>query len=227
MSIHDLPLSQVNAEALDALVANAVAESRHLDYKERLPGDSDADKRELLADVTAFANTAGGDLIYGVRERRKGGATGEPDAIIGLPDVLLDEVKLRLDSILRTGMEPRIPGLVLHPVSRGPKPPCLVIRVPRSPHGIHMVTFKGASRFYGRGAAGRFELDWGQIRAGFLQAEGAHERVRRFREERVLRLLAGETPILMGAGPKVIFHALPLNSLDVWPVFLTLIDHSA
>jgi predicted HTH transcriptional regulator len=64
-----------------------VAESRVLDYKERLPGDSDADKREMLADVTAFANSAGGDLIYGVKERRKCGATGEPEAVVGLPDI--------------------------------------------------------------------------------------------------------------------------------------------
>jgi len=226
MSIHHLPLTQVNAALLDELIANTVAESRVLDYKERLPGDSDADKRELLADVTAFANSAGGDLIYGVKERRKGGATGEPEAVVGLPDVVLDEAMLRLDATLRTGMDPRIPGLVLHPVLRAPgAPPCLVIRIPRSPHGIHMVTYKGSSRFYGRGAAGRFELDWGQIRSGFLQAEGAHERVRRFREERVLRLLAGETPIPMGASPKVIFHALPLNALDVWPVFQTLTEN--
>ena len=67
-------------------------------------------------------------------------------------------------------------------------------------------------------------MDWGQIRNGFLQAEGAHERVRRFREERVLRLLAGETPIPMGDSAKVIVHALPLNALDVWPVFQTLTD---
>src|SRR5262249_37198972 len=103
--------------------------------------------------------------------------------------------------------------------------PCLIVRIPRSPHGIHMVTYKGSSRFYGRGAAGRFELDWGQIRSGFLQAEGAHERVRRFREERVLRLLAGETPIPMGVSPKVIFPALPLNALDVWSTFLALSDN--
>jgi len=226
MSIHDLPLSEVNAEALDALVANAVAENRYLDYKERLPGDGDADKRELLADVTAFANSAGGDLIHGIRERRKGSkATGEPEVVVGLPDIVLDEVMLRLDATLRTGMDPRIPGLVLHPVLRPLGPPCLVIRIPRSPHGIHMVTYKGSSRFYGRGTNGCFELDWGQIRSGFLQAEGAHERIRRFREERVLRLLAGETPIQMGDSAKVIFHALPLNGLDVWPVFQTLSDH--
>jgi hypothetical protein len=58
VSIRNLPLSQVNAALLDELVTNAVAESRVLDYKERLPGASDADKRELLGDVTAFAKTA-------------------------------------------------------------------------------------------------------------------------------------------------------------------------
>jgi hypothetical protein len=200
-----------------------VAESRYLDYKERLPGDSDEDKRELLADVTAFANTAGGDLLYGVRERREENrATGEPEAIVGLPGVNLDQATLRLDNVLRDGMEPRIPGLTFHVVARDPDPPCLIIRVPKSPLGLHMVTYKGLSRFHGRGASGRFVLDWGQIRAGFLEAQTAQERLKRFRLERVTRQLAGETPIPTGDGPKIIFHALPLNPSDVLATFLTL-----
>src|SRR6266511_1348956 len=94
MSIHGIPLGQVNAALLESLRENAVAESRQLDYKERLPGERDDDKRELLGDVTALANTAGGDLIYGVRERRDAqGATGEPEAIVGLPGVNLDQAK--------------------------------------------------------------------------------------------------------------------------------------
>jgi hypothetical protein len=48
------------------LRTNGVAEGRQLDYKEQLPISSDDDKREFLGDVTSFANTAGGDLIYGV-----------------------------------------------------------------------------------------------------------------------------------------------------------------
>lgn len=219
VSIHNLPLGQVDAACLESLRANAVAESRHLDYKERLPGDSDEDKREFLADVTSFANTAGGDLVFGVRERRDADkkATGEPQAIVGLPGVNLDQDKLRLDAMLRDGVEPRIPGVALHTVPRGTDPPCLVIRVPKTPLGVHMVIYKGLSRFYGRGASGRFQLDWGQIRAGFLEAETAQERVRRFRVDRVARVLSGETPIAMGPGPKVIFHALPLTPTEVWP----------
>ena len=223
MSIQNVPLGQVDAALLQGLVENAVPESRYLDYKETLTIGSDAEKRDVLGDVTAFANTAGGDLIYGIEEHRENGKqTGIPAAVVGLSNIILDEVLLRLDGMLRTGMEPRIPGLVIHPVPRPGAEPCVVIRVPRSPRGIHMVTYKGSSRFYGRSTNGRFELDWGQIRNGFLQAEGAHERVRRFREERVFRLLAGETPIPMAAGRKVIVHALPLDPLAVWPVFETL-----
>lgn len=226
MSIHDRPLTQVNAALLDELLANAVAESRLLDYKETLPGDSDKEKRDLLADVTAFANTAGGDLVYGVREIRVDGKpSGQPEQVVGLRGVVLDSEVLRLDQILRHGMEPGIPGLTLHPIPRPGAAPCLVIRVPRSPHGIHMVTYKGSSRFYSRASNGCYELAWGQVRDGFLQAESAHQRVRRFREERVLRLLAGETPLPMGDSRKVIFHALPLAALDVWPTFQTLTDN--
>lgn len=223
MSIHGIPLAQVNAALLESLRANAVAESRQLDYKERLPGESDDDKRELLADVTAFANTAGGDLIYGVRERRDAqGAMGEPEAIVGLPGVNLDQAKLRLENVLRDCIDPRIPALTFHAIPRDPDPPCLVLRVPKSPYGLHMATYKGVSRFYGRGASGRFLLDWGQIRAGFLQAQTAEDRVRRFRLERVARVLAGETPIPTGPAPKVIFHALPLTPTDVWEQFQAL-----
>src|SRR5262249_13519334 len=53
----------------------------------------------------------------------------------------------------------------------------------------------------------------------------AQDRVRRFRLERVARVVAGDTPIQMGEGTKLIFHALPLTSLDVWPAFLKIAEN--
>jgi len=88
------------------------------------------------------------------------------------------------------------------------------------------VAYRGARRFYGRGDAGNFLLDWGQIREGFVEAHGAQERLARFRRERVIRLLAGETPIPTAAGAKIIFHSLPLSPVDVWPAFRTLDVHT-
>ncbi len=48
---------------IEALVANEVREGRTLDYKENLPGNSDGDKTEFLADVSSFANASGGYIL--------------------------------------------------------------------------------------------------------------------------------------------------------------------
>ena len=37
---------------IDALITNAVAESKSLEYKELLPGNSDEDKKEFLAEIS-------------------------------------------------------------------------------------------------------------------------------------------------------------------------------
>lgn len=46
---------------IQQLIDNAVSESRTLDYKRDLPGDSDSEKREFLSDIASLANAAGGD----------------------------------------------------------------------------------------------------------------------------------------------------------------------
>jgi hypothetical protein len=228
MSTHGLPLSRIDAGYLDSLRTDAVAEGRELEYKEQLPGGDDDSKREFLRDVASFANSVGGDLIYGVRETRDaaGKPTGVPDAIVGLPSANLDQEMLRLESVVRNGVEPRIPAVIFRVISREAGPPCLLVRVHQSPLRLHMVTYKGMSRFYGRGTSGRFELDVGQIRVGFLEVETAQERVRRFRLDRVARVIAGETPVQMAEGAKLIFHALPQTRLDIWPAAVKVIENS-
>jgi hypothetical protein len=231
MSAYEVPLSRIDAAYLESLRTNAVAEGRQLEYKEQLPGAADDEaKREFLRDVASFANSVGGDLIFGIRGARDaaGTATGTPEAIVGLPAANLDQETLRLDSLILQGVDPRIVGVRFHPISRGADAPCLLVRVPRSPLRLHMVTYKGMLRFYGRGAAGRFQMDVRQIRSGFLEVEAAQERVRRFRLDRVARVVAGETPIRLGGdGAKLIFHALPVTSLDVWPAFVNLAENKS
>jgi hypothetical protein len=219
LSTYGLPLNRIDAAALESLRADAVAEGRQLEYKEQLPGSDDESKREFLRGVTSFANSVGGDLICGVREARDaaGMPTGTPEVIVGLPGANLDQEKLSLESLLLNGIDPRIPSVLFHSIQRGAEPSCLLVRIFQSPLRLHMVAYKGMYRFYGRGASGRFQLD-----VGVRFPEGAssrwrrrHERVRRFRLDRVARVVAGETPIRIGDGPKLMFHALPLTSLDV------------
>jgi hypothetical protein len=89
-----------------------------------------------------------------------------------------------------------------------------------------MVTLGGRQRFYGRSPAGKYPLDVGGIRHGFLAGETGRERIRRFRLERIARIVAQDTPIPMTDGPKLIFHALPLLPDEgVWSRLLPLQDH--
>src|SRR5262245_14992321 len=124
-----LPLDQVDATSLESLRADRVCEGRQLEYKEMLPGGRDDDKREFLSDVTSFANAAGGDLIFGVRERREDGRpTGEIEAIVGLPELNVDGERLRLEAIMRDGVAPRMPPVSFHEIRRESGAPCLLVR---------------------------------------------------------------------------------------------------
>lgn len=95
---------------IDFLLVNKISEIKTLEYKEKLPGSQDSDKKEFLADISSFANASGGDVIYGVKEARNenGKKTGEPEAIAPLKSITADEAKLQIENLIRTGIEPRI-----------------------------------------------------------------------------------------------------------------------
>ncbi len=97
------PLNDITEADLAALIANGVAEGRTIDYKRSLPGNTDADKKEFLADTSSFANSGGGDLVFGMDE-----AAGLPTQIVGIQASDLDLEIRRLDSILAAGLSPRI-----------------------------------------------------------------------------------------------------------------------
>ncbi len=66
MSINKL-FEAIEESDLQALVDNNVPEGKTLEYKESLHSDHPTEKKEFLADVSSFANAAGGDLIHGIR----------------------------------------------------------------------------------------------------------------------------------------------------------------
>lgn len=200
----------LDTERIQRLQANGVPESRTLDYKEALPGGTDSDRKEFLADVSSFANAAGGDMVYGVVERRENGKqTGVPEAIEGLPGASADFEQRRLENMLRDGILPRLPQLRWRWIEGFPKGPVLVVRVPRSLAGPHMVTFNQHGRFYARNSAGKYALDVFELRAAFLGANAIGERAREFRAERLGRLGAGESPVKLASAALVCVHVIP------------------
>jgi Putative DNA-binding domain len=88
--MREIPIDLVTIDHIRDLQANNVREGRQLDYKRDLPGHDDKAKREMLADVSAVANTVGGDIVWGIEELRDdaGKNTGLIGKIVGLKEPL-------------------------------------------------------------------------------------------------------------------------------------------
>ncbi|HRW83763.1 MAG TPA: ATP-binding protein, partial [Methanothrix sp.] len=153
MTLNDKPLDMLEEADIQRLMEDEVPESKVIDYKRRLPGPSDLEKREFLRDVSSFANASGGHLIYGVAEEN-----GVPVKIPGLAGIDPDKEILRLDSMVQTGIAPRIPGISMRAVPLENERFVIVVRIPKSWASPHMIT-KGSSRFYSRNSAGKYPLD--------------------------------------------------------------------
>jgi len=190
------------------LLSGQVPEGLRLDYKRDLYGNSDSEKRELLKDVSSFANTSGGHLIVGIDE-----ANGLPVKLVGVSSVNPDDVILRLDQSIRSGIEPRIQGVRVKAVSLAAGGHCFVIRVPRSWQPPHRVSAQGSNRYWIRNSGGSHEASVDELRTLFTRGADALERARLFRDERVrtIQSARGIRP-LIGNG-RAILHIVPLASI--------------
>jgi Putative DNA-binding domain len=199
-------LDEIGEIDLEALLSNGVSEGKTIEYKVSLPGNSDGDKKEFLADISSFANTSGGDLIFGVDE-----AQGVPISIPGLllsdPDI---EIR-RLDSIINDGLDPRI-RIATRTIQRNAKPPALIARIERSWIGPHRVVFKGYDKFFARSSAGKYPMDVSELRSAFTLTSSVAERVRSFRADRISRVGEDRTPVALDGKSRTVLHLIPLDS---------------
>ncbi len=206
-------LSDITEDDLLTLIADGVSEGRNIDYKRELPKGKDEDKKEFLADVSSFANTAGGDLIFGIEEEK-----GLPTNIVGVQVADIDLELRRLDSMLASGISPRIKyELRAIPLQSGNE--VLMVRTQRSWLGPHRVVFKGHDKFYGRNSAGKYPLDVTELRTAFNLSGTVNERIRAFRMDRIIALMNNETPIPFTDTSKAILHCIPVESFAGQPQF--------
>lgn len=208
MPLSNILFESIEENTLQNLVDNQVPESKTIDYKEFLPGNSDSDKKEFLYDVSSFSNASGGDLIYGMRE--DDGAASELSGLLIDADA---EIR-RLENIIRDGIKPRIPGVSLRAIPLQTSKVAIVIRIPRSWASPHMVTFKNDSKFYSRNSAGKYQLDVLELRAAFALSDTTTERIRNFRIDRLSKIVAGETPVRLYQAPKIVLHIIPFGAFN-------------
>ena len=188
---------------IKALVANLSAESPTLDFKRDVPGRDAPARHDYCSDLCAFANAAGGDLIYGIDEDGEGRAS-----VVVAQTVNPDDEQLRLLDMALNGLEPRVSGLEARaiPVAGGH---VFIVRVPKTWNGPHRV--RTNQHFYVREGVRKRQLDMPEIRNSFVRAAGQTEELERFRAHRVAKILTTQPPMeKLVPGPIAVFHIVPL-----------------
>lgn len=194
-------LELTDEQHLNALVLAREGEGAYLDFKRDIPRRDARGQQDLLSDVSAFANSAGGDLIYGVDEDGEGRA----GSVVAQPGNM-DEEARRVQDVLMNNIEPRVPGfqVVAVPVEGGF---VLLVRVPQSWVGPHRVKTNNA--FYSRENGRKRPLDVPEIRDLFLRSNQRAQQIREFRTSRLGMILGGEGPHRLLPGSVLVVHLVP------------------
>jgi hypothetical protein len=165
-------MSDWTKERLDRMIAEGIEESLTLDYKRAASlENTDGRKAEITKDVSSFANSSGGVVIYGIAE------FGD-DARRHLPERLdpfrRDDISREwLAQVIQT-IQPRIEGLAIHPVtiSESANTVCYVVEIPQS-HTAHMAR---DHRYYKRHHFGSLAMEDYEVRD--VMNRRTHPRIR-------------------------------------------------
>ena len=209
MTIERANLDEITESDIGDLVNAQIPEGLRLDYKRSTYGSSDKDKRELLKDVSAFANSHGGHLILGMAEQN-GVAAGVPG--IGSPDP--DAEILRMEQIIRSGLEPPVPSVHMKAIPLNSGKYVILIRVPRSWYPPHRVIAQNVNRLYIRHSAGVHEPSVEELRTLFNQSSTALEQARTFRDDRLKFIHEGRGEYPLEANGRLILHIVPIAAFS-------------
>ena len=101
---------------IENLILNQVEENVHLDYKAADALQKTAGiKKEVSKDISAFANSDGGIVIYGVKEFTESAKKHLPEKIDPIDRNLIS--KEWLEQVINSNISPRIDGIKITPIS--------------------------------------------------------------------------------------------------------------
>jgi hypothetical protein len=198
------PIDDILENDVAALVLAKREEGPQIDFKSWEPRPSDDKwKNDFCKDVCAFGNAAGGDLVYGMEE-----VDGVASKLAPF-EAEVDSLSLTLQNLVLERIEPQLHGVRIRPVPCANGGFVLVVRVPRSFSGIHRL--KTNKEFYVRESSSNRALDVPAIVSRISELLGHRDRVNAFFDRRYSDILAGQYPIELTDGPKLVVHAVPVR----------------
>jgi hypothetical protein len=169
-------LDTISESELHGLVSQAAQETDTAEFKQQMWGKSDDDKREMLRDIVSFANHKGGEIYVGIRE--EDGIAVEVEGVEGEGQVE------RIHSSCRSAIDRPLQGLQVYPVPLANERSVIIVRVPYSLNGPHMVTFKGVNQFWVRHGRQKAPMTVDEIEDAFMRRFESETAVERFIAER-------------------------------------------
>lgn len=200
---------------LEEILTNGFSESHTLEFKRLLLSSTEDEKLELLKTVSAFANSSGGDVLFGVQAE-----DGIATVLSGVPHSEIDGFKRKLESITRDNLEPSLPAGCLSfaaiqiPIVDGRV--VLLARIAQSWLKPHRIGKKGHREFWTRTSAGKEPMTIWQLRDAFALSSEIEERAREFvsrSAENCLRDVG--LPISLPTDePRFVLHILPISAFS-------------
>ncbi len=168
-------ISKMDRQQLEVFLSLKINECQTLDYKRSINLSSSQAKLEMLKDISAFANAAGGHIIYGCDDPTKLSDNKSP--IIGLENG--DKLARQIEQSAASSIDPSIPGLQVINIDVGTNLSCLIVHVPPSFNRPHMVTLDGHNIFYKRHSESIFRMTTYDIGEAFFTKASAEEKAKR------------------------------------------------
>ena len=167
------PPMQWDETDLQSLIDAKVEESSHIEYKRQLNITKARDRKEIAKDVSAFANGMGGIIVYGIEERE---TTEGPPIPVSLCPIQEPGLEKRLEDILLNSTSPRMEFRINPIVVDGGY--YVVVEIPQSFAGPHMVTLGDESRYYKRRNFQAYPMTEEEIRVAYLHSAQSLDTVR-------------------------------------------------
>ena len=199
---------------LGKLLEDPVAEEGNsLDFKKQCNlFHANAEAREkarknILKDICAMANGAGGAVFIGVDESRRTDAPPVANELCGMPSSEVQKLRETILDLADDHLDARPAPLEILAVALpdSPDKSVLIVHVPQNTHSLSMITFHGLYQFWVR-------RGWNNRRMTTMEIEHAFDRIAKARasaEEELDRTVKGLLP--GNTVPFAWFVAVPLD----------------
>ena len=127
---------------LKNMIKNQIQENTHLDYKRSSALLSKNSRGEIAKDVSAFANSDGGCIIYGIEEDKH-----LPKRIDSGVDHNI-YTREWLEDVITSNISPRIEGVEIAQIQLSPDYSVYIVDIPKSFRGPHQERI--SNRYYKR-----------------------------------------------------------------------------